>query len=147
MSPEGSTSRAACVEKALYPDQCSPASNPDPSPFVMCVYRSEVGLGSIPRLRSADSGASRLYFVGKGAVPVVDLHDLRAFRTYVPYTPGANYAWAILGQAKIAAAGDYRFCISSDDGWAVLVNVWSYVYVKKIVYNILHVCNISAAGD
>ena len=118
VSPAGSTSKAACVEKALYPDQCSPTAVTDLSSFAMCVFRSEVGLSSIPRMRSADNGKSRLYFVGRSAVPVVDMHDLKAFRSYVPATPSSNYAWAILGQAKITAAGAYKFCISSDDGCA-----------------------------
>ncbi len=116
VSPEGSTSKAACVEKALYPEQCSPASNTDLAQFVMCMFRSEVGLNSIPKFRTADSGTSRLYFVGKSSVPLVDLHDLRGFRSYISATPNANYAWAILGQAKITEAGAYKFCITSDDG-------------------------------
>jgi hypothetical protein len=116
VAPEGAKSKAECVEKALYPDQCSPGNNADLSQFVMCMYRAEVNLGSIPKLRTADSGTSRLYYVGKAAVPIVDMHDLGSFRSYVPATPGSNYAWAILGQAKITTAGAYTFCISSDDG-------------------------------
>jgi hypothetical protein len=116
VSPEGSTSKSACVEKALYPEQCSPASNTDLSKFVMCMFRSEVGLNSIPKFRTADTGTSRLYFVGKSSVPVVDFHDLRGFRSYIAATPNSNYGWAILGQAKITQAGAYKFCISSDDG-------------------------------
>ncbi len=116
VSPEGSTSKTACVEKALYPEQCSPASNTDLAKFVMCMFRSEAGLNSIPKMRTADSGTSRLYFIGKSSIPVVDIHDLRGFKSYISATPSANYAWAILGQAKISAAGAYTFCISSDDG-------------------------------
>ena len=125
VSPEGSVSKAACVEKALYPDQCSPSNNPDLSQFVMCMFRSEIGLGSIPKMRTADSGSSRLYYVGKSTVPIVDMHDLRAFRSYIPYTPGSNYAWAILGQAKITTAGSYKFCISSDDGYVLFMLAYS----------------------
>jgi hypothetical protein len=116
VSPEGSISKASCVEKALYPEQCSPTSNTDLAKFVMCMFRSEVGLNSIPKMRTADSGTSRLYFVGKSSIPVVDIHDLRGFRSYIAATPSSNYAWAILGQAKISEAGSYKFCISSDDG-------------------------------
>jgi hypothetical protein len=116
VSPEGSSSKLDCVEKALYPAQCDPSTNKELSQFLLCVFRSEIGLGAIPRMNQADTGQTRLYFVGQGSVPVVDMHDLQAFRSYVPATPSANYAWAILGSLKISSAGMYKFCISSDDG-------------------------------
>ena len=96
--------------------ECDPSAQSDPSRFTICMFRSEVGLGSIPRLGDADKGANKLYFVGKGRLPVVDMHDLLAFRNYVPNTPGANYAWAIYGQLRIGTEGTYSLCISSDDG-------------------------------
>ncbi len=96
--------------------QCNPASQNDPSSFTMCMFRSEVGLGRIPKLGDANNGISRLYFEGKGKLPVVDMHDLRAFRQYVLDTPDSNYVWAIYGQLKVAAGGMYSLCISSDDG-------------------------------
>jgi hypothetical protein len=88
----------------------------DETKFTMCVFRSEVWLNTIPSIRDADRGGNRLYFVGKAKVPVVDMHDLRSFRSYVPGTPDVNYVWAIYGQVKINKAGSYQFCIVSDDG-------------------------------
>ena len=110
--------------------ECDPSAQSDPSRFTICMFRSEVGLGSIPRLGDADNGISRLYFEGKGRLPVVDLHDYRAFRQYVADVSDSNYAWAIYGQLKIAAEGSYSLCISSDDGCVV-----------KMLLN-LKICNI-----
>jgi hypothetical protein len=119
VSPAGSTSKADCVEKANYPAQCDPAAKPDLSTrFLLCMYRSETGLSSIPRMRNADQPTGRLYFVGKAGLPVVDLQDLRAFRSYVPAVPNSNYAWAILGALRVAVAGTYQLCTTSDDGYA-----------------------------
>lgn len=113
-----------------YYPKCDP--NPDmndETQFTMCVFRSEVWLGSTPRMSDADNGRSRLYFVGKSKVPVIDMHRLEAFRSYVPATPSVNYAWAIYGRLRIGKAGSYQLCISSDDGWgdsAVLVQ-WYFL--------------------
>ena len=97
--------------------KCDPTGTmTDETKFTMCIFRSEVWLNTIPSIRDADRGANRLYFVGKAKVPVVDLHDLRSFRSYVPATPSVNYVWAIYGQLKINKAGNYQFCIVSDDG-------------------------------
>ena len=64
-----------------YYPKCDPtAAMADDSAFTMCVFRSEVWLGSTPNLAAADDGKSRLYYVGRAKVPVVDMHDLRDFR-------------------------------------------------------------------
>jgi hypothetical protein len=65
---------------------------------------------------AADTGASRLYYVGKGEMATVDLRDLGQFRQVVAETPDANYAWAIFGRIKVAEAGSYDVCVASDDG-------------------------------
>ena len=84
--------------------------------FSICVFRSDVGLNRIPAINLADSGGSRLHFVGKGALKVVNLHNLGQFRRAVPNTPSENYAWAIYGRLRIRKAGSYTLCITSDDG-------------------------------
>jgi len=105
-----------------YYSRCDPSSQDDPSQFTICMFRSEYGLSSIPKIRDADTGVNRLYFAGKGRLSVIDMHDLRAFRQYVPQTPVSNYAWVIYGQLKISIAGSYNLCISSDDGSKLYVD-------------------------
>ena len=101
-----------------YFGQCNPTAQQDPSQFTICMFRSNAGLRSIPKLSIADSGASPLRFVGKGRLQVIDLRDLRQFRAAVSGTPDANYAWAIYGQLRIGTAGRYTLCITSDDGYS-----------------------------
>jgi hypothetical protein len=109
--------RSGTVLGGRYYAQCDPNAQQDPSQFTICMFRSKAGLGSIPKLSIADSGAGPLSFVGKGRLQVIDLHDLRQFRVAVSNTPDANYAWAIYGQLKIGIAGRYTLCITSDDGY------------------------------
>jgi hypothetical protein len=75
-----------------------------------------VHLGLIPYFGGADTGENRLYFVGRGKLPVVDMHSLLDFRQYVSTTPSTNYAWVIFGELKVNRGGEYTLCISSDDG-------------------------------
>ena len=103
-----------------YYGQCNPTAQQDPSQFTICMFRSKAGLGSIPKLSIADSGASPLRFVGKGRLQVIDLRNLKQFRAAVSGTPDANYAWAIYGQLRIGTAGRYTLCITSDDGYSQL---------------------------
>ncbi len=85
------------------------------SPFTICLFKSEVGgLSQTPRIGDAVS-FNQISFVGKGSVPIVDLHDLANFRQYVPATPEANYVWAIYGSLRTVTPGNYNSCISSDD--------------------------------
>ena len=104
------------VKSSRYYAQCDPSLQQDPSQFTICMFRSKTGLGSIPKISIADSGAGPLSFVGKGRLQVIDLHNLGQFRAAVSSTPDANYAWAIYGQLKIGIAGRYTLCITSDDG-------------------------------
>ena len=80
------------------------------------MFRSEISLGRIPLLGAADMGTNRLYFAGKGRLPVVDVHNIEQFRDAVPETPDFNYAWAIFGKLVIQQTGTYTLCIISDDG-------------------------------
>jgi hypothetical protein len=99
---------------------CDPAAAAVSTQFTMCMFRSEVGLSQIPTLGDADTGLNRLYFVGKGTMPSVDLRDLNQFQAVVPNIPDANYAWAIYGAIKIVTGGSYDLCITSDDGYLEL---------------------------
>jgi hypothetical protein len=100
-----------------YYPSCDPTSqDADASQFTVCMFRSEVSLGRIPALGQADSGVNRLYYIGKGRVPVVDLHNVEQFRVAVRGTPDINYAWAIYGQLQVSVGGSYTLCIISDDG-------------------------------
>ena len=100
-----------------YYKDCDPATSKQVlDEWLMCIFRSEVGLDQTPTFGEADTGLSRLYFVGKNQIPAIDIHDVRGFRQYVPFTPDSNYAWTIYGSLIISAAGDYKLCISSDDG-------------------------------
>jgi hypothetical protein len=86
------------------------------SPFTICLFKSEVGgLSQTPRIGDAVA-FNQISYVGKGSVPIVDLHDLANFRQYVPGTPEANYVWAIYGSLRTVTPGNYNLCISSDDG-------------------------------
>ena len=64
----------------------------------------------------ADVGNSRLHFVGKGKLNVINVQNSGQFQAAVPSTPPADYAWAIYGELKIEKAGNYKMCITSDDG-------------------------------
>jgi hypothetical protein len=109
--------RRVSRKKSRYYSACDPTQQTDSNMFTMCMFRSEVGLVRIPRIRDADKGVNRLYFAGKGQLPVIDLHNLQDFRRYVSNTPVSNYAWAIFGKLKISVAGTYSLCITSDDGY------------------------------
>lgn len=103
------------------PGQYYPTCDPtvqdgDGQQFTLCMFRSEVSINQIPAFGQADTGLNRLYYVGKGRVQTVDVHDLGQFRSVVPNTPDVNYAWAIFGTLKIGTAGSYSLCITSDDG-------------------------------
>ena len=116
--------RSGKVMKASrYYSQCDPSAQEDPSQFTVCIFRSSVGLGSIPKIAMADSGSGPLSFVGKGRMSVGDVHDVGRFRSAVPRTPDVNYAWAIYGQLKIGVGGRYRLCITSDDGLVYTLSV------------------------
>ena len=104
------------AQSNLYSPQCDPTQPFDPSQFGVCIFKSSAGLSSTPVMGIADSPGAKLYFVGKGQMPVVDIDDLDDFRTYVPQTPDSNYAWAIWGQLVISTSGSYLLCITSDDG-------------------------------
>ena len=104
------------MKSSRYFEQCDPSAQQDPSQFTVCMFRSSVGLGSIPRISQADSGSGPLSFVGKGRLSVIDVHGIGPFRDAVPRTPDWNYAWAIYGQLMIGSAGRYTLCITSDDG-------------------------------
>ena len=106
-----------------YYSQCDPNSDEsDPSQFNLCVFRSEVPLGQIPTIGLADTGLNRLYFVGKGKLPVVDIRSLDQFRMSVSGTPEFHYAWAIYGKLQVGTAGAYTLCIASDDGLLPLLS-------------------------
>jgi hypothetical protein len=103
--------------------QCDPSElGSEASLFTVCMFRSEVFMSRIPSLRQADTGLNRLYYVGKGQLPVVDLHDLNQFRAVIPNTPNVNYAWSIYGNLNIGVAGAYTLCIESDDGFVKAFN-------------------------
>ena len=102
--------------KQYYPT-CDPnAQTPEDGYFIMCMFRSEIFLGSIPKIGQADSGINRLYYVGQSKISSVNFRELGQFRAAVPSTPDANYAWAVMGTLKIGVAGSYSLCIESDDG-------------------------------
>ena len=105
------------MKSSRYFEQCDPSAQQDPSQFTICVFRSNVGLGRIPRLSAANTKESHLSFVGKGRLSVINLHSLGQFRSAVQSTPEANYAWAIYGQLVIGKSGRYQLCITSDDGY------------------------------
>jgi hypothetical protein len=102
----------------LAADAPPPPPLPDYGPFTMCMFRWTAGsLSRTPRVGDAVA-LGQMTFVGKGSVPIVDMHDLANFRQYVPGTPDGNYVWAIYGALKVVVPGSYNLCISSDDGCA-----------------------------
>lgn len=114
------------------PGQYYPTCDPtvqdgDGQQFTLCMFRSEVSINQIPAFGQADTGLNRLYYVGKGRVQTVDVHDLGQFRSVVPNTPDVNYAWAIFGTLKIGTAGSYSLCITSDDGCVCVLSSSSVV--------------------
>ncbi len=105
------------VSGPYYPT-CDPnVEDSDGLKFTLCMFRSEISIGKIPALGQADTGSNRLYFVGKGRLPVVDVHNVDQFRVTIPGTPETNYAWAIYGKLMIDVSGIYSLCIISDDGY------------------------------
>jgi hypothetical protein len=105
-----------------YYPKCDPANGVPQKGFFICMFRSEVWLSVTPSFNIADTGLSRVYFVGKAEVPTIDLRDYNAFRAAVPAVPDVNYAWAIYGNLPIASAGQYKLCITSDDGSKLFVD-------------------------
>ena len=119
-----------------YFSQCDPSElGSEAFSFTVCMFRSEVFLSRIPSLREADTGFNRLYFVGKGQLPVVNLHDLDQFRAIVPNTPAVNYAWSIYGNLNIGVSGAYTLCIESDDGFVhtLLLSLYSLHQQRTII--------------
>ncbi len=107
----------AAAPTGRYFPKCDPSSPmADETKFTMCMFRSVNWLGSIPAVKQADQGSGRLYYLGKAKVPVVDFHDVRDLRSYIPATPDSNYAWAIFGRLVVVKAGNYQLCTVSDDG-------------------------------
>ena len=104
------------ADSQKYFPPCDPTAASDSTSWAICVFRSEVGLSRIPALESADTGIGRIYFVGKGSMPVIDITTQDQFSAAVPFTPDANYAWAMFGKLLVGAAGSYQLCIASDDG-------------------------------
>ena len=105
-----------------YFKQCDPAAAIASTSFTMCMFRSEVGLSQIPTLADADTGMNRLYYLGKGTMPTINLRDYNQFQSVVPNVPDANYAWVIYGSIKIVTEGSYDLCITSDDGSRLFVD-------------------------
>jgi hypothetical protein len=99
-----------------YFSKCDPNSQVDNSLFTICIFRSDVGLQSIPKIAEADSGRSRLHYAGQGRIAAINFNTFDQFKTAVPGIPMADYAWAIFGALKIGKYGIYKLCISSDDG-------------------------------
>jgi hypothetical protein len=99
-----------------FASSCVPQLEGGVQPFSICVFRSEISLRRIPLFGDADTGENRIYFVGKGTLPVVDMHRRLNFRQYVDDTPKANYAWVIFGELRLRSGGQYKVCVSSDDG-------------------------------
>lgn len=99
-----------------YDSHCDPSANLQrPEKFALCMFKSDSSLSRIPRI--GDLVASkRLTYIGESKLAVVDMHDLQAFRSYVPGIPNQNYVWAIYGQLLVSIPGMYSLCISSDDG-------------------------------
>lgn len=103
-------------KNSAYFGQCDPTVQGESTKFTVCMFRSDVGLSSIPRIGQADSGNSRLHFIGKGDLSVININNVDQLRSSVRGVPESNYAWAMYGQLKIGAAGRYTLCITSDDG-------------------------------
>lgn len=103
-----------------YFTKCDPSKSEESNQFTICMFRSEIGLGTMPKLGLANTGKNRLYYIGKNSLSIVDLHTLMAFREYIPAIPDTNYAWAIYGKVVITNGGSYTLCISSDDGLILL---------------------------
>ncbi len=104
------------VVQNRYFGKCDPTAQGDITKFTICMFRSDVGLVSIPKIGQADSGNSRLHYIGKGMTSSIDIRNVDRFRAVVPGVPGADYAWAIYGRLKVTSGGKYLLCITSDDG-------------------------------
>jgi hypothetical protein len=116
------------VSSLFYPACAPDASGGSVSVFSMCMFRSSAGLDRTPRIGD-DVAAGRLKFVGRGVMPVIDMHKLETFREYVPGTPDSNYVWSISGQLKIGSSGSYNLCITSDDGWVTSLYLYNNINV------------------
>ena len=103
-------------QEPRYYAQCDPTKTQHDSAFTLCMFRSDIGLSSIPNIAGADSSNSRLHYVGQGSISNINFNSYDQFRKIVSGIPSADYAWAIFGKININAIGAYRLCISSDDG-------------------------------
>ena len=71
----------------LYYQGCNPTGLEVAAQFTMCIFKNDAGLSSTPAMGTADAAGSTLHYVGKSQIPVIDLHDLSDFRSYVANTP------------------------------------------------------------
>ena len=91
------------------------------APFTVCLFKSasDSGWRTRPRLGDAVAGGS-INYVSSGTTAVVDFDsdsDFGAlFGSPTRLLLQSNYAWAIFGALVIETAGDYKLCITSDDG-------------------------------
>jgi hypothetical protein len=101
-----------------YYAECNPNDDTDSiesTKFTICMFRSNSWISRVPRIGDAVT-TQMLSYLGKAAIPAVDIDDLQTFRALVPSTPNQNYAWAIFGKLQISSPASYKLCISSDDG-------------------------------
>ena len=50
------------------------------------------------------------------SVAIISFDSANDFRRFIPKCPDVNYAWRFYGQTPIVTSGDYTFCMTSDDG-------------------------------
>lgn len=85
--------------------------DPSRGSWLLRLYAVPIGIAATPRNFYARNA------IGQSAlVPRVAFDDLATFRRFIPSTPDTNYAWLFLGKVLVNDAGDYTFCITSDDG-------------------------------
>ncbi len=102
----------------LYFPSCDPTksdSDSESADFSICMFKSHSVLGGTPRIGDAVA-MDKLSYIGRGHLPVIDMHSMSAFRQYVPGTPEEQFVWAIYGTMLVSSAGGYNLCVSSDDG-------------------------------
>ena len=87
--------------------------NEDPSlgSWNLQLYSVPNGIAATPRSFYARDA------IGQSVrVPRLAFNDPVTFRRFVPQAPDTNFAWLALGKVLVVKAGDYTFCINSDDG-------------------------------
>ena len=85
--------------------------------WTMQLYNVPSGTGQTPVAFPAEA------LIGTSNLPqTINFNGPSEFQKFVPKCTGNLFSWRFFGKIQISTAGDYTFCISSDDGSELFLN-------------------------